>query len=177
MEEFTGFGKIPRYSREVLVTEKIDGTNAQIYITEDGQFLVGSRKRWITPEKDNYGFAKWAYEHEEELRGLGVGHHFGEWWGSGIQRGYGLEKGDKRFSLFNVSRWADERPACCGVVPLLWDGQFDDLDVNAVFDVLLTTGSIASVGYDKPEGIVIYHTAGNCYFKKTYEHDATGKPE
>ena len=51
MEEFTGFGKIPRYSREVLVTEKIDGTNAQIYITEDGQFLVGSRKRWITPEK------------------------------------------------------------------------------------------------------------------------------
>ncbi len=32
--------------------------------------------------------------------------YFGEWWGSGVQRGYGLQKGDKRFSLFNVSRWA-----------------------------------------------------------------------
>ena len=30
--EFMGFPKIARYSREVIVTEKIDGTNACIYI-------------------------------------------------------------------------------------------------------------------------------------------------
>ncbi|MCJ7726507.1 MAG: hypothetical protein MUP76_09000, partial [Acidimicrobiia bacterium] len=46
--------------------------------------------RWITPEVDNYGFARWVKDHEEELRtGLGAGLHFGEWWGQGIQRRYG----------------------------------------------------------------------------------------
>ena len=41
--DFAGFPKIARLNRQVIVTEKIDGTNAQIRITEDGQFLVGSR--------------------------------------------------------------------------------------------------------------------------------------
>ena len=86
---FIGFPKIARLNRQVIVTEKIDGTNAQIRITEDGQFLVGSRSRWITPDNDNHGFAKWAYAHKDSLMELGVGSHFGEWWGSGIQRGYG----------------------------------------------------------------------------------------
>ena len=55
---------------------------------------------------------------------LGVGQHFGEWWGFGIQRGYGLH--ERRFSLFNTGRWSDPavRPACCGVVPVLADGDF-----------------------------------------------------
>ena len=85
--EFQGFPKLHRLSRDMVVTEKLDGTNAQIYITDDDRFLVGSRKRWIVPEDDNYGFARWAHEHEDELRaGLGYGQHFGEWWGQGIQR-------------------------------------------------------------------------------------------
>ena len=33
-------------------------------ITDDGQFLTGCRTRWITPETDNQGFAKWAHERE-----------------------------------------------------------------------------------------------------------------
>jgi len=77
MTEFADFPKMARYSREVIVTEKIDGTNAQICITEDGQFLTGSRTRWITPENDNFGFAKWANENRDELMRLGVGRHFG----------------------------------------------------------------------------------------------------
>ena len=79
--EFKPFTKIARLQREIIVTEKIDGTNAQICITEDGQFLTGSRTRWITPDDDNFGFSKWAHEHKEELMGLGMGQHFGEWWG------------------------------------------------------------------------------------------------
>jgi hypothetical protein len=58
--EFQEFPKIARLSREIIITEKIDGTNAQILITEEGDFLIGSRTRWITPQDDNYGFAKWA---------------------------------------------------------------------------------------------------------------------
>src|SRR5690606_13561404 len=112
MTAFTEFPKIPRLNRNIIVTEKIDGTNASIFIGEDGEFLVGSRTRWITPEKDNFGFAAWAHENRDELMKLGPGHHFGEWWGRGIQRGYGLN--ERRFSLFNTSRWTPETlPACC----------------------------------------------------------------
>ena len=122
MTEFQGFPKIARYSRECVITEKIDGTNAQIFIGEDEEFLVGSRKRWITPDADNFGFARWAHEHRDELLELGPGRHFGEWWGQGIQRRYGLD--EKRFSLFNTHRWGEERPSCCHVVPVIDKGVF-----------------------------------------------------
>jgi len=175
--EFIGFPKIARISREVIVTEMIDGTNVQIYITEDGEFYTGSKSRWITPENDNAGFSRWAYEHKSDLLTLGPGRHFGEWWGSGIQRAYGLSKGDKRFSLFNVSRWGMERPLCCEVVPVLWEGNFDDLNVNQIMNILSFHGSVAVPGFMRPEGIVIYHTAANMCFKKTFEKDGTGKWE
>lgn len=113
---FVGFPKIARLNRDCIITEKIDGTNAQICITEDGGFLVGSRKKWITPENDNYGFARWAYENKEELLKLGVGSHFGEWWGQGIQRRYNMDK--KVFSLFNVRyKWTDSRMESKNAVP------------------------------------------------------------
>ena len=172
---FLEFPKIARYSREVIVTEKIDGTNAQILITEDGGFFTGSRKRWITPENDNYGFSRWAHEHKPDLMSLGVGRHFGEWWGSGIQRGYGLLNGEKRFSLFNVAKWENSRPACCHVVPVLWHGIFDGLCVSEILSALKKCGSVASPGFMNPEGIVIFHTKGNVGFKKTFAHDETGK--
>ena len=177
MTEFKSFNKIPRLNREIIITEKIDGTNGQICITEEGEFLVGSRNRWITPENDNHGFAMWAYENKEELMKLGVGSHFGEWWGQGIQRGYGLK--EKRFSLFNVSRWGDDevRPKCCHVVPLMYQGMFSELAIkNCLYD-LKRFGSWAVEGFMKPEGVVIYHTALGGYFKATVENDEVRKSE
>ena len=173
--DFTGFNKIPRLSREIIITEKIDGTNAQIFIGEDGEFLTGSRTRWITPDNDNYGFSRWAHDHKEELMQLGPGRHFGEWWGNGIQRGYGLPKGEKCFSLFNVSKWGESRPACCHVVPVLWQGQFNTVMVDMVLVDLKTDGSKAAPGFMRPEGIIIFHTAGNLMFKKTIEKDEQSK--
>lgn len=175
MTDFLEFQKIPRYSREMIVTEKIDGTNAQVLVSEDGTVLAGSRSRFITPENDNFGFAAWVRDHADELRGLGPGRHFGEWWGSGIQRGYGLK--EKRFSLFNVSRWENPnvRPACCGCVPVLYQGPFGDFGVNLALDSLRTDGSRAAPGFMKPEGIVIFHIAGNLMFKKTIEKDEEPK--
>ena len=102
--EFQEFPKLARLSREVIITEKIDGTNAQIYIDDAQNIMAGSRTRWISPEADNFGFAAWARAHRDELLTLGPGRHFGEWWGVGIQRGYGLS--ERRFSLFNTQRWA-----------------------------------------------------------------------
>jgi hypothetical protein len=172
--EFESFGKIARLSRQVVITEKIDGTNAQVCVGEDGTISAGSRTRWITPEDDNFGFAAWVKEHEGELRALGPGRHFGEWWGRGIQRGYGLT--ERRFSLFNVSRWTAETPppACCSVVPVLWEGLFDTGVVDRVLADLKDTGSYAAYSA-KAEGIMIYHTAARIYFKKTLDKDAEPK--
>jgi hypothetical protein len=176
--EFQKFPKMGRWSRDVIITEKIDGTNAQIFIDDLGQSLhVGSRKRWIVPGDDNFGFAAWAYEHRDELLELGPGQHFGEWWGGKIQRGYGLE--EKRFSLFNVTRWADPelRPACCGVVPTIWSGPMDDANAQAwnALDYLEKYGSQAADGFMNPEGIVIFHVASQVGFKKTIKNDGIPK--
>ena len=79
--EFIPFPKIARLSRLAIVSEKIDGTNAQVLITEDGDIFAGSRSRWITPEDDNYGFARWVEGNKDTLLKLGPGRHMGEWWG------------------------------------------------------------------------------------------------
>lgn len=200
--EFKPFGKIARLSREMIVTEKIDGTNAQIFIehvptqaqleeisydevrygdkeilwsSDEWTIRAGSRNRWITPQDDNHGFAAWVKTNAEELIKLGEGRHFGEWWGSGIQRGYGLK--ERRFSLFNVSKWSDEkvRPFCCGVVPTLYVGPFSTEKVEEIIRGLAISGSKAVEGFMKPEGVVVFHTASGVLFKKTVENDESPK--
>lgn len=173
--EFKGFPKMARLSRNCIITEKIDGTNASILFNEDGSFLVGSRTRWITPEDDNFGFARWVHDNIDELRKLGIGHHFGEWWGKGIQRGYGLDH--KRFSLFNTTRWGDDsiRPTCCNVVPELYKGIFDTIKIEECLEKLRKIGSLASPFFTNPEGIVVFHEASRQMFKKTLDNDAVPK--
>lgn len=182
-EPFVEFNKIARISREAIITEKIDGTNATVYIVGKDIF-AGSRSRWITPEMDNHGFARWVEEHKDDLMNLGEGLHRGEWWGSGINRSYGLK--EKRFSLFNTSRWAEQgksltqekqcfAPACCHVVPILYQGLFSTERVDYCLGDLNMNGSIAAPGFKNPEGIVVYHTAANFFFKKTIEHDEVPK--
>lgn len=175
LPEFPAFPKIPRLSRECTITEKIDGTNGVIRIGEDGVMLVGSRTRWITPEDDNYGFAKWCHGNRDDLLALGSGTHYGEWWGDGIQKRYpGFPR---RFSLFNTKRWGDPavRPACCDVVPVLYQGLFDGVCVADALSRLAAGGSVAAPGCMRPEGIVIWHDAARTYFKKTMERDEEWK--
>lgn len=158
-EEFKEWPKIPRLNRDVVLSEKIDGTNSCVWISDDGSAIgAQSRTRWITPHSDNFGFAAWVEQNREELSKLGPGTHYGEWYGRGIQRSYGLQ--DRRFSLFNTHRWnPDITPAGVGVVPILWQGNFKDLDLAAVMAKLKEGGSLAVPGYMRPEGIVIFHTA------------------
>jgi hypothetical protein len=197
MSEFKAFTKIARLSRMMTITEKIDGTNAQIYIKTlegfpdpdplclvqgDGlAMFAGSRTRWITPESDNYGFAAWAKTHAEKLFTLGEGRHFGEWWGAGIQRGYGQK--EKRFSLFNTRAWLEDFdntrplcPACCRVVPVLYRGMFDTDTISITLDNLSMSGSQATPFMD-PEGVVVFHEAAGIMFKKTFKNDNGGKEQ
>lgn len=175
MQDFKGFPKIGRLNRTIIVTEKIDGTNAQIVVNDEGTGIVGvgSRNRWITPENDNMGFAKWVEANKEELITLGPGQHFGEWWGQGIQSGYGLK--EKRFSLFNVSRWRDSRPACCHVVPTLYEGLYGEAHIKAALEGLRANGSVAAPGFMRPEGVIVFHVANGALFKVTLEGDEKPK--
>lgn len=169
---FETFPKIPRYKGSLWVaSEKIDGTNAQIYITDDGaDIFAGSRNKWVTPDDDNYGFARWCYEHKDELIKLGPGHHYGEWWGAGIQRRYGVS--DKRFSLFNHGRWSNPesgRPECCSVVPVVAQGTDPEDVIAEAMGKLEREGSMAAPGFMTPEGIVLFHTVSRNLYKVTFD--------
>jgi hypothetical protein len=216
MGDYPKFGSIPRLHREISITEKIDGSNGCIFIDGpvtdenncyyglmprhdlckvDHLVAAGSRSRWLTLDSDNFGFAVWVKSNWKTLvSDLGPGLHYGEWWGSGIQRGYGLPKGEKRFSLFNVSRWTTEQEPDkfslphvkpvdfvtpgLGVVPVLtWkgDGAVLGEHVRMALGALRLNGSFASDGFMRPEGIVIYHHAANMLFKVTLENDEVPK--
>lgn len=206
MIEFQPWPKTPRLFRDVVITEKIDGTNAAIHIVrrDDVSMLRGeptylllmdattvevdgvhyavaaqSRKRLIMPESDNFGFARWVWDNAEALvRTLGEGLHFGEWWGSGVQRGYGLQRGDKRFSLFNVHRWHGVDLSVVpglGAVPVLYQGPFNTAVVEYWVECLRQGGSKAAPGFVPPEGVVVFHTQSRQVYKVLLENDELPK--
>lgn len=162
---FEAFPKIPRLENEIMtITEKIDGTNAQILIDED-RILFGSRKRWLTPEYDNFGFASWGEANKKELALLKPGRYYGEWWGKGIQRGYEQDK--KIFSFFH---YPEEIPECLkdqvNRVPILYEGPFNLEKIKEISIYLSFTGSVATnFKYKNPEGIMIWLELSKQYYK------------
>lgn len=179
MIEFQAWPSTPRLYRDCTITEKIDGTNACVVVTDEGEVAAQSRKRMITPGDDNYGFARWVYHHEGSLRtALGPGYHYGEWYGQGIQRGYGLT--EKRFALFNVDRWqavAEDLEAVPGleVVPVLDRWAFGDGVIAGSLDRLRHFGSVAAPGFRRPEGVVVWHHAARQAFKVLLDNDDVPK--
>lgn len=208
--EFEAWPKIPRLNRGMVITEKIDGTNACIIISkpesmedfkagvetctaEVGEYLIHcqSRKRIIQPAEiggkgaDNMGFAAWVAENcENGLLHLGPGRHYGEWWGQGIQRGYGLDH--KRFSLFNAGRESYRAaieggvvPDVVDTVPVLATADFSSDVIDEALDNLRRTGSIAAmragVVGTAAEGIIVFHGASRNLYKVTLDGDAKPK--
>jgi len=166
--EFKPWPKIGRENPlNVVITEKIDGTNACIII-QNGEIVgVQSRKRFITPDDDNYGFAQWVQDNQDDLLKLGDGYHYGEWAGEGIQKNPLQLKG-KHFFLFNVDRWRDgrqERPKCCDCVPVLYEGQ---LVVGVIENLLCDMKEECQLPNGrKREGVVVYHRASRTMSKHT----------
>jgi hypothetical protein len=207
--EFAPWPKTARLFRDIVVTEKIDGTNAAIHISalrgtmdewdaypaesytcvvDSTRYVISaqSRKRLIYPGKttDNYGFAGWVYDNAAALVSLlGEGLHFGEWWGQGIQRGYGLT--ERRFSLFNTAKHADLfleggmdlTGGRVDVVPVLYEGPNDTAAIRTELYSLKTWGSTAVPGFMNPEGICVYHSASRTVAKVTLDHNDAGKWE
>jgi len=164
--EFKAWDKIPRENPfTVTISEKMDGTNACVIIQDSKIVGVQSRKRFITPENDNYGFAAWVFENETDLLGLGDGYHYGEWAGIGIQKNpHALDS--KKFFLFNTFRWSENnpnRPKCCEVVPVLFQGLLKPETIPSLLGLLR-----ANAGENEtPEGVVVYYHAFRKYTKHT----------
>lgn len=170
LTEFQEWPKIPRYgSPRMLITEKLDGTNACVVIVPLADSLVGhafelarvgdlmllaqSRNRFLSVGKgDNYGFAGWVAANASALADLGPGRWYGEWYGLGIGRGYGLT--ERRFALFNAHH-EKPLPACVSRVPTLYFGPLDTTTIAQVDLDLRNRGSQAVPGYMSPEGVVI----------------------
>lgn len=166
--DFESWPKIPRSKNNgIVITEKLDGTNAQVAINDEGELFVGSRNRWLGPGQDNFGFYAWCMDHKDELLTLGQGRHYGEWYGSGIQRTYGLDH--KRFALFNTFRPAETLPACVSQVPVLYHGEYTNDAIAQALEQLQVGGSIAAPGFMKPEGVVVYSFLTKARIKYTYE--------
>ena len=95
------------------VTEKIDGTNIRITLTEDGEVALGGRTDaaqipadliqylhdTFTPEKMQA--AMWIPDAEGKVAPVKAV-LYGEGYGAGIQKGGGLYRPDKAFRLFDV---------------------------------------------------------------------------
>jgi RNA ligase-like protein len=194
--EFQPWPKTPRLFRNVTITEKIDGTNAAIGIRTGRELeeipenafpfcaldpvgemvtywiYAQSRNRIITPQADNAGFASWVYKHADSLvDDLGPGLHYGEWWGEGIQRGYGQDH--KRLSLFNAAKWSDSvfRTDNLDTVPVLAEHVMDTSVVIDCVKWLADAGSIAAPGFTPAEGVVVYHHASKQVFKALIQND------
>jgi hypothetical protein len=97
-------------------TVKLHGTNAGVSFNAPSGMWAQSRENIITPEKDNAGFAFFVHSNETAFMRLfhdvavnnDMDMHkntitiYGEWCGSGIQKGVGISGIQKSFFIFGV---------------------------------------------------------------------------
>lgn len=174
--DFEEWPEIKRLSKAAMfITQKIHGTNAQIYIfqKDDGtlDLLCGQRSGWCTG--GHFGFPEMVYANKQEfIDKLGPGRHHGEWAGPGINSGEGLSK--KTFVLFEHWKYPPERPLPPNTVcvPVLYAGGFDLGKVQECMNDLKTNGSKLVPGFMHTEGCVVnFH--GHRY-KVVFEAEETG---
>ena len=83
---------------------KLHGTNAGVQITPEGKVAAQKRTQIITPKSDNAGFAAWVEKNREYFTALKSPENitlFGEWCGSGIQKGVALTQIKRKiFAVF-----------------------------------------------------------------------------
>lgn len=167
----------------MVITEKVDGTNAMFIIENKQIVLIGSHKepkkmvndpRWVKqfenapdkerllaeePRKTHYGFAGWIEDHKEELCAkLNDGTYYGEWYGPGINKNRDYNLTEKRFAFFQAHKWTDpRRPRVSGsdVVPILYIGSISTEACERAMEKLAKEGSQIAPGFMNPEGVVI----------------------
>lgn len=220
--QFKSWGSTPRFHKGLHITEKINGTNAGVSVQGfskgegkfdpvNGRFVEGetmdyvvraqSRKRLITPDSDNFGFAAWVWENAEGLANLlGFGYHYGEWYGEGIQKNPLAVQG-RRWALFNTWHWGSkpnlERLQAANIpgltlVPVLHDEQRDgpadyktipnllvDLEWGSKADGYMTLPNAHKMDFhvEGPEGIIVWQRETQQRYKILLREDDKHKWE
>jgi hypothetical protein len=167
--KFIGFPKMSRdIIGDVIITEKLDGTNACVII-ENGEIVgVQSRKRMINVDDDNYGFASYISQNEELILKLGDGYHYGEWCGLGIQKNpHNLDA--KYFYLFDTRRWNTDNEPPEGIrrTRTLYTGT---LNSNTVEDCMKQLELYAEENNYKAEGVVVRYILLRINEKHTFKN-------
>lgn len=113
------------YSRPAVAYRakvKLDGTNAAVQITPDGEILAQSHTRFVTPDRDNHGWAHWVDLNSQFLKSIRETFFeselpitiFGEWCGKGIQKGCSISKIDRQiFAIFAIQTGRSDADDCC----------------------------------------------------------------
>lgn len=155
--EFISYGKTHRFNRdeakwavgaEVVITEKVDGTNALVYVDKNkGLVLAGSKEKWLVEGvNDNFDFLQYVNKNKEYLMySLKDGYNYGEYWGPGVGRSYNQE--ERFFSPFDGS----------GAIPVLYRGKLSLEVLDSLVEDLTLNGSKLVLGYMHPEGLVIQY--------------------
>lgn len=179
--EFKAYPKTQRFFNEsITISEKIDGTNGVLYVDHASRtVLAGSRSRWLvddgTRSWDNHGFGTWVKENEEKLLNLPEGFHYGEWYGRGINRNYGLK--DRRFMLFNLERYVNlfnELDLPTALEPetviafLTGDEDLHD-QLKCIRESLQENGSLHVPGFMKTEGIILRFRLSAKVYKEVWD--------
>lgn len=161
MTEFE-FNKWPKTKRftdaEMIITQKMDGTNAQILFHKESthdniMVMAGSRNKWLI-DGDNFGFKAFVQENVHELfLILGRGRHYGEWCGPGIQTSEGLS--EKKLFLFDSRlEIPDNSRHLIDTVPVLYRGPVSLKAIHTYLKLLCTEGSFVN-GFHTPEGLIV----------------------
>lgn len=104
---------------------KLHGTNAGVRIKRNGEIFARSRTRTLTPDDDNYGFAKWVEENKDFFTKVRANVNaaykqwgelpvivFGEWCGSGIMKNVAISSVERKiFCVFAIQIGEDDDDA------------------------------------------------------------------
>jgi len=180
--KYPSFPSIERIENiRCFINEKIDGTNGMIEITKDA-LRFGSRNTYLSSKEDNHGFYKFCKEYitypvsDIIIRRLYPNNPptypvriYGEWFGKGIQRTYGLKA--RYFMPFNP--YHADALTYCGVPYIvypaeLYSGKFSVSQLELCMDDLKLRGSKVIEDYMNPEGVVIYFPKYNFSLKRKF---------
>ena len=161
------------------------------YNTET-EVRFGSRNRYITFSNDNAGFANFFRHYEARFKDVAADiilkerelagetltecqeHYplriYGEWFGSGIQRGYSLkDKFFMPFSTFYAEKLIEYQVPNIITPNVMYTGKFSMEVVSACMQQLKLNGSGIVKDYKQPEGIVIFFPKYNFRLKETFD--------
>ena len=161
-----------------VISEKIDGTNGLIEINETN-VRFGSRNRYISFSDDNAGFANFFKDYEARFKDAAKDittdksyplRIYGEWFGRGIQRGYGLkDKFFMPFSSFYSEKLIEYQVPNVITPNIMYTGKFSMEVVDTCMQQLKLNGSGVVKDYKQPEGIVIFFPKYNFRLKETFD--------